>query len=217
MPSNPITTIDLLRHGQTQADDILRGRIDVPLSDNGYQQMKDRVTPYINPTAPWQHVITSPLVRCLQFATDLGEQHNAPVTTDHGFLEMDYGDWDGRSFADLRSENAELFRKVWQKPDKYSPPNGETFQLFTRRIEDAWQQLLQRHTGEHVLLVCHGGVIRALLGHVMQTSLTGLSRVEVPYACFSRIRVHQRKGEPDWPQLVFHNPPTPPLISNVML
>ena len=206
MNNQPVTTIDLLRHGQTTADDILRGRVDVPLSDNGYQQMQRSVAPYIDQDIPWQHLVTSPLVRCAQFTQDLAQQHQANISTNAGFLEMDYGDWDGRTFEELHNADADLFRKVWQQPDQYSPPNGETFQAFTARITNAWQQLLQQHAGEHILLVCHGGVIRALLGHVMQSSLAGLSRVDVPYACFSRIRVYQRAGEWDWPQLVFHNP-----------
>ena len=187
MSSHSITTIDLLRHGQTRADDILRGRIDVPLSENGYQQMRDRVTPFIHSSLPWQQLITSPLQRCAAFAQDLG-------------------DWDGRPFAELKQEDPVLFSKVWREPHKYSPPNGESFQAFSTRISSAWDSLLQQYAGEHILLICHGGVIRALLGHIMQTPLTALSRIEVPYACLSRIRVHHQPGKSHWPQLIFHNP-----------
>ncbi|MEE8057406.1 MAG: histidine phosphatase family protein [Pseudomonadales bacterium] len=206
MSSNPVTTIDLLRHGQTQADDILRGRIDVPLSENGYQQMQDRVAPYINPEFPWQQIITSPLQRCAQFANNLAEQHRSPINVHEGFLEIDFGDWDGRSFDELKAEDAELFSKIWIEPHKYRPPNGETFQAFSSRINTAWQGILQQHCGKHILLICHGGVIRALLSNIMQTPLTSLSRIDVPYACLSRIRVHHHLGQSDWPQLIFHNP-----------
>ncbi len=201
-----VTTIDLLRHGQTQADDILRGRIDVPLSENGYGQMQDRVAPYLKPKAPWHQVITSPLQRCAKFANDLSAQHGTPVNVNKGFLEMDFGDWDGRSFAELKAEDPVLFNKIWRQPDQYQPPGGESFPLFSARISAAWQAVLQQHSGEHILLICHGGVIRALLGHVMQTPLTSLSRIDVPYACLSRIKVHHQHGEKDWPQLIFHNP-----------
>ncbi len=86
MLSGSTTTIDLLRHGQTQADDILRGRIDVPLSDNGYQQMQNRVAPFIDTAPPWQQLITSPLQRCRKFAQDLGQQYGSPVQVNHGFF-----------------------------------------------------------------------------------------------------------------------------------
>ena len=206
MSSNAVTTIDLLRHGRTQADDILRGRIDVPLSDDGYQQMRDRLAPLINPVFPWQQLITSPLQRCAGFAEDLAGQHGSPVAINHSFLEIDFGDWDGRPFDELRQEDPVLFGRIWREPHKYSPPNGESFQAFTTRISTAWELLLQQYRGKHILLICHGGVIRALLGYVMQTPLTALSRIEVPYACLSRVRVHHQAGAGHWPQLVFHNP-----------
>lgn len=206
MSDEPFTTIDLLRHGQTVADDILRGRIDVPLSDQGYQQMRDRVAPYMLDGLPWQQLISSPLQRCARFASDLGQEHGFPVKIDHGFLEMDFGDWDGRSFEDLRGENPELFARIWREPQKYSPPNGESFEEFVQRITAAWNQLLAEHQGQHVLLICHGGVIRALLTTIMQTPLTSLSRIEVPYACLSRVRVQHPPGEDHLPQLIFHNP-----------
>ena len=206
MDDYTVTTVDILRHGRTTADEILRGRIDVPLSGEGYQQMRDRVSPYMQESFPWQQLVSSPLQRCANFARDLAEAHGAELAIDQGFLEMDFGDWDGRSFEELQRENPELFAKIWRQPHKYSPPNGESFELFSRRITQAWEQLLEQHQGKHVLLVCHGGVIRALLGAVMQTPLTALSRVEVPYACLSRIRIHHNAAEEHWPQLVFHNP-----------
>ncbi|WP_339340016.1 histidine phosphatase family protein [uncultured Oceanicoccus sp.] len=199
------TTIDILRHGQTVADDILRGRIDVALSDNGYQQMQDRLSPLINPTAPWQQVVTSPLQRCAVFAERLNQQHGTPVAIDDGFLEMDFGDWDGKAFDELKQQDPELFSKIWRQPHLYSPPNGEPFSDFSARIGLAWENLIEQYGGNHILLICHGGVIRALLGHILETPLTALSKIDVPYACLSRIKVYHQQGEADWPQLIFHN------------
>lgn len=200
------TTIDLLRHGRTTADDILRGRIDVPLSEQGYQQMLDRVAPYLSDGFPWQQLVTSPLQRCARFTRELGEQHGAAVAVDEGFLEMDFGDWDGHSLQDLHRNNPQAFGRVWREPDRYSPPNGESFPEFVQRIGAAWDRLIERHQGQHILLVCHGGVIRALLTLVMQTPLTSLGRIDVPYACLSRVRVQHSHREPHLPQLIFHNP-----------
>ncbi len=206
MSTPSFTTIDLLRHGQTVADDILRGRIDVPLSGDGYRQMRDRLQQLMVDKAPWQHLVTSPLQRCAQFAADLGEQHNLPVSIDDGFLEMDFGDWDGCRLEDLQAENPAVFASIWREPHKYAPPNGESFREFNDRICDAWDRLLDTHRGEHLLLICHGGVIRALFGSVMDSPITSLSRVEVPYACLTRVRIYHQPGQPCWPQLIFHNP-----------
>ncbi len=201
-----VTTIDILRHGQTEADDILRGRIDVALSEQGYQQMQQRVDTYIDSSFPWQQLVTSPLQRCARFTEELAAQHNTAITVDEGFLEMDFGDWDGRPFHELRDENPELFTKIWREPHKHCPPNAESFAEFSERISSAWDNLVEQYYGKHILLVCHGGVIRALLGYIMQTPLSSLSRIEVPFACMSRVKIHHEQEKDHWPQLVFHNP-----------
>jgi broad specificity phosphatase PhoE len=200
-----VTTVDLLRHGRTTADDIFRGQVDTPLSAEGYRQMQASLASY-SAAPPWQQIVTSPLQRCRHFAGELAASHSLPLHEDRGFIEMDFGDWDGRSFAEVRAADPQLFEQLWQRPDLHTPPNGESFAGFCARIHRAWQTLLATHSGQHILLVCHGGVIRALLGHVMQAPLTSLSRIEVPYASFSRIKIYHHPDAEDWPQLVSHGP-----------
>ena len=114
---------------------------------------------------------------------------------------MDFGDWDGKSFEELKANDPVLFSKIWRQPHRYSPPNGEPFTDFSARIGSAWEGLIKQHGGKHILLICHGGVIRALLGHIMETPLTALSRIEVPYACLSRVKVHHQQGKDHWPTM----------------
>jgi broad specificity phosphatase PhoE len=206
------TTIDILRHGRTTADDIFRGQVDTPLAEEGFQQMQASLAPYRDPS-PWQLVVSSPLQRCLYFAETLGKEINSEVFSQRGFIEMDYGDWDGRPFKEVRAEDPELFNNVWQKPHDYAPPNGETFHEFYERVDNAWQQLIKDHQGKHILLICHGGVIRALLGKLMQSPLTALSRIDVPYASLSQIKIYHQAGRADWPQLSFHRPHPQPYPS----
>jgi alpha-ribazole phosphatase len=200
------TTIDILRHGRTTADDIFRGQVDTPLADEGYQQMLNSLAPFRQEQSPWQLVVSSPLQRCHNFASDLAQDIEVEILAQRGFIEMDYGDWDGRRFKEVKAEDPELFKNVWQKPYDYAPPNGETFHEFYERIDGAWQTMVDDHQGKHILLVCHGGVIRALLGKLMQAPLTALSRVDVPYASLSQIKIYHQDGAADWPQLSFHQP-----------
>lgn len=199
------TTIDLLRHGRTTADNILRGRVDTPLSDEGYQQMQHSLQA-LQTAAPWQLVISSPLQRCAKFARDIAATLNCEAINNDGFIEIDFGDWDGRCTIELRAENPELYEKIWAAPGAYNVPGGETFQDFYARVDAAWQQLLREYRGKHILLVTHNGVIRAILGQLMQAPLASLPRIDVPYACLSRVTVYHEQGLADWPQLTFHRP-----------
>lgn len=205
MTDYSVTTIDLLRHGQTEADTILRGRVDIPLSTAGYQQMQASIQPSLNAANPWQHIISSPLQRCARFARDLAAQQGIHLDINKAFIEMDFGDWDGLPIDQLRTENPDLYDRVWQQPDQFCPPNGETFQQFYARIETAWHNLLQQYQGQQLLLIAHGGVIRGLIGLIMQAPLASLSCIDVPYGCFSQIKVHHQSGHPPWPQLHVHN------------
>ena len=171
--------------------------------------MQDKLAFFIRHTeatqVPWQRIISSPLSRCAWFGQQLAEQHQLPLKTDDGFKEIDFGDWDGKPIEQIRQQQTTLFTKMIREPGRYRPPNGESFLQFQARVEQSWQQLINDYRGQRILLICHGGVIRALIAAVMQTPLNTLSRIETPYACLSQICIHHHADEADWPQLIFHN------------
>ena len=72
MTQSVTTTLDLLRHGEPVGGSRYRGQTDDPLSDKGWAQMRDAV----GDVHPWDHIITSPLSRCSDFAHELAARHN---------------------------------------------------------------------------------------------------------------------------------------------
>ena len=203
------TTIDILRHGRTTQDDILRGRINVPLSEQGYQQMQKQIDYCIalnDGAPPWDALVTSPLQRCANFCGDTGKQHDIPVELNEGFLEIDFGDYDGKPSEEVHREHPNFFQQLRENPDNFRPPNGECFTDFHQRIITAWHSLIEKNRGKHLLLACHGGVIRVLMMYVLNAPITMMSRVDVPYASLGRVKLYHRDDEEPWPQLVFLNP-----------
>ena len=99
MPDPGTTVIDLLRHGEPQGGRRYRGQIDDPLSELGWKQMWDAVGDH----AGWDHIVSSPLLRCRSFAEALGEARALPVSVDAGFREIGFGSWEGFTAADLRA------------------------------------------------------------------------------------------------------------------
>lgn len=195
-----VTTIDLLRHGKPEGGEIFRGSTDVALEALGWQQMRQAVTR----EQPWQRIVSSPLIRCAAFAEELAQQYQLPVSTHEGLREISFGDWDGQTFADIRAQSGDLLDLYWRDPFKHAPPNAESMTAFCARVKAALWQLVEQYQGEHLLLITHGGVIRALLAEILQSEAVSLLRYEVPYASFSRIRIyHDDAGI--WPQLVFFN------------
>lgn len=189
---NAVTTIDLLRHGTCEGGDIYRGRHDVALSAEGWRQMEQA----IDAAEGWQRVVTSPLRRCRDFAEQCAQRWQLPLSVSADLQEIDFGAWEGRPVQDVRHENPALLASYYDDPTAVSPPGGERTVDAQQRMLRGWQALLRDHAGEHVLLVCHGGVIRLLLSHLLGMPVQASFRLQVPYASLSRVQVyHSGDGE----------------------
>jgi len=179
-------TIDLLRHGEVAGGLRLRGYRDDPLSDKGWQQLRDVIK---GKTLPWDTIISSPLQRCALFAEEVSQQHDKPLHVKHGFKEISFGDWEGQLFSDLYKNQADEMNRFWNNPSAATPPNGEPYDDFEARIHQAWDELIAEHSNKHILLVAHGGTIRALLRKVINFPVPSFFKIEVPNASLSRITV----------------------------
>src|SRR3569833_5018 len=89
------TVVELLRHGEPVGGTRIRGQSDDPLSERGWQQMWQAA----GEAAPWQAIITSPLLRCAAFARALAERHGLPVQVEPRFKEIGFGAWEGHTPA----------------------------------------------------------------------------------------------------------------------
>lgn len=177
------THVDLLRHGETRAGSIYLGRSDAPLSELGYRQMAEALV-----NAPrYDAVLSSPLKRCSAFAQDYAQRHGLPLHHEARFREMDFGAWDGLSAAEISAADASALEKFWHDPISFTPPQAEPLLSFQARVLAAWQELSARHSGQRVLLVTHGGVMRIILCHLQHRPLSGLLDLSVPHAALQRI------------------------------
>ncbi|MGI9316368.1 MAG: histidine phosphatase family protein [bacterium] len=176
-------TIDLLRHGATEADYIFRGSVEDPLSERGWQQMEQAVL-----DRQWDLILTSPLGRCSLFAHSLGEKLACDVVVESRFAEYDFGDWDGMKYDDVMEENAKEVQRFFDDPFAHTPPNAESFSGFHDRVVSAWNHVVEQHGSGTVLVVTHGGVIMSVLAEIMGLQRIH-GRIEVPYACLTRIQL----------------------------
>lgn len=193
------TVIDLLRHGEPEGGPRYRGQLDDPLSELGWQQMRDLLP--VN--TPWQQIITSPLKRCSAFAEDLARQSGLPLAYEPGLREIDFGDWEGETAATLEQADKAAFYAFYDDPLNNTPPGAEPLADFQQRVLRAFDAIQQQYQQRHVLLVSHGGTIRIILAHVLNMPLDSIWRLSVPYASLSRIQIIGR-GATAQPQLKFH-------------
>ncbi len=195
-----VTTIDLIRHGEpVGGSGRYRGKIDDPLSDKGWLQMREAVADH----RPWQTIVSSPLSRCAAFATELGQRHNLPVVMDERFMEIGFGEWEGLTKEQISANDPDALRRFYDDPITHQPPGAETLAEFQSRVVAGWDQLLADYAGQPLLLVGHAGVIRMVVRHVLDTPLERMFRINVPNAGITRIRI-DGQGHQAMASLMFH-------------
>ncbi len=185
-----LTTIDLIRHGEPVGGRKYRGQTDDPLSEKGWAQMWKTVGDY----AQWQCIITSPLSRCQAFAEALAQQRGIAVSSEPRFKEITFGAWEGHTAKALTAAAPDLLFDFKCDPVANRPVGAEALSDFHARVAAGWDALLAAYPSEHLLVVCHAGVIRMLLAQALGMPLENVYRIQVGSAAISRITVEQRRG-----------------------
>ena len=149
-----MTTILLARHGETDwnRENRWQGWADPPLNDTGRAQARALAEQLR--TTPFDAVYSSDLQRARETAEIAAELHDLPVVTDPGLREIDVGSWSGLT----RPEIEERF-PGGERPD------GETREQHLNRVLGAVEQIARANHGRRILLVTHGGTMRALRSH----------------------------------------------------
>jgi alpha-ribazole phosphatase len=177
--------LDLLRHGETELGGGLRGSLDDALTAKGWEQMRAAVLT----KGPWDRLVSSPLQRCARFAEELGERLGLPVQLDKDLQELHFGAWEGQSAAALMETDAQALGLFWADPYGFTPPEGEPVIQFSARVLAAVERLHQAYSGERVLLISHGGVMRLLLAQARGLPREQLLNVEVGHGALFSLRV----------------------------
>lgn len=194
-----IMTLDLMRHGEPVGGRKYRGQLDDPLSEKGWEQMRRAVGEH----CPWQAIVSSPLLRCADFARELAVRHGLPLDIDDRLVELGFGAWEGHTADELTVEDPEALIRFRRDPAAYAPPGAEPLAKFRSRILEAWNVLHERYLGKHVLVIAHAGVIRMMVAHVLDIPLQHIFRLQVPSAGITRLRL-ESNGDDLFPQLLFH-------------
>jgi len=193
-----ITTLDFMRHGEPVGGRKYRGQIDDPLSDKGWAQMREAVGEH----CPWSRIVSSPLARCSAFALELAARHQLSLTLEDRLKEVGFGAWEGKSAAELNEENPLQLPRFKADPINARPPGAEPVEKFFQRVAEGVESLLQNFPEEHLLVICHAGVIRMAMAHGLDIPLNNAYRIEVPTAGITRISYESI--EPMLATLKFH-------------
>jgi len=184
------TLIDLLRHGEPVGGRRYRGRIDDPLSEKGWRQMRAATAG----ERPWTALVSSPLARCRAFAEELAGQTGLDLQFDDRLMEVGFGVWEGKTADEIKAVDPDAVFDFKRDPVGHRPEGAEPLDAFYDRVAAAYEDILERHAGGHVLVVAHAGVIRMTLCRVLGLSPAHAYRIQVGSAGLARFKIEQ-KGE----------------------
>ncbi|WP_455206879.1 histidine phosphatase family protein [Kaarinaea lacus] len=199
MPDTPYTLVDIIRHGEPVGGRRYRGQIDDPLSEKGWQQMREAVADQ----SPWDVIVSSPMLRCAEFARELASQLCIPLEFDERIKEIRWGNWEGKTPAQLNQDDPLTVARALRDPLKHRPSDAESIRAFQQRVIGAWLAITSRHEQKHILLVAHAGIVRAVLTYVLGSPIEHMFRVHVPNASITRIQIDHYHDQP-FTKLLFH-------------
>ena len=152
----------LVRHGESEwnASRRLQGHADIALSAEGRRQA-DALRPVIAAIGP-DRTVASDLARVRETAERIGAG-NVTLTSD--LREIDVGDWTGKSIDAIVAADAQAYAG-W-RAGTHAAPGGEGWPGFVARVSGAIERERSSRPCETLLVVCHGGVIRALVQHLL--------------------------------------------------
>jgi alpha-ribazole phosphatase len=177
----------LIRHGEVEGarEGRLLGRTDAPLSECGIVQANQLAEELSG--ARLAAVYSSDLQRARMMAEIIAGRINLKVQENRGWREVDMGDWEGCTIAQLHQNNPELVEHVFNDPASFQYPGGEAFSSFTTRVQAALDQLLRTHEKGDIALITHAGVCRAIVGGVLGVPMNNWLRLAQAYACVNVI------------------------------
>ncbi|MDD1622190.1 MAG: alpha-ribazole phosphatase family protein [Methylococcaceae bacterium] len=196
--SKPAIILDFLRHGEAQGGHYYRGVTDDPLTELGWRQMYGQCS-----GGQWDAVISSPLRRCRSFASAWCQQQQRTLRIDPAWMEIDFGDWEGQTADQISAQDPDALAQFYADPVGYTPPNAESYSAFSERVAQGLEDVLANHAGQNVLIVTHGGVIRALFSLILGIPVAQSWQIDVPHACLTRFSCFHDPGG-RFMQLNFH-------------
>ena len=155
-----MTTIYLARHGESDwnAANRFQGHSDRPLTDLGREQARGLAD--LVAAENVEAIYASPLSRALETARIVAARTGLGVVVDEGLREVDTGSWSGLSRAEVRERYPEGFQRWITGGAGWE--DGESYEEMAERVLAAVNRIAAAHPGGRVLLVSHGGPIRAI-------------------------------------------------------
>ena len=181
--------IILIRHGETEWNKVRKyqGHMDIELNDWGRQQAGEAAKELAN--LDIDYFASSDLKRARETAEIIASFHNNNIKEFKELREMNFGEWEGKGFKEIKNDYPEDFQKWIEDPIKYSPPAGETLKEFQDRVLEGFNTILENDSYRNAI-VTHGGVIMVFLATILEMPLINYRKFEVVNTGITRVNLY---------------------------
>lgn len=182
-----MTRVYLARHGEVKnhASGVYNGRTDVGITERGAEQMRslrERLR-----AAGITALYSSSLARTVKGVHIIGEGWGLPREVVPELQERNFGEWEGLTFEGIRTHSPDLFAAWNEDVTAVRPPGGESLHDVSERVLKVYLPIIERHRGETILIVAHGGVNRVILAHALKMEIRRIFRIDQKYGCLNVI------------------------------
>lgn len=181
------TTIILVRHGETEWNVLgkFQGCKDIALSNEGILQARYLHKRFQN---KFDHIYTSPLKRAMQTAEIISQGSNTSPIVETGLTEINFGEWEGLTMKEVRTNFPKEFIK-WKNDDLNAPMCGgeQSLKIASIRAEKSILKIAKKNKGENIIIVAHGGIIKAGLLGVFDLKMTMYHKILLGNTSVSKI------------------------------
>ena len=190
-----VTTLYLMRHGEVdeQYHRKFGGTIDMELSPVGRHQAVV-LGQYVK-RFDFDVLYSSPMKRAWATADPVGREQGLRAEPVVGLREIDFGEWTGKTWMEVAEEYQINVFKWLDELEAGRVKDAEPGADFRARVGAATDEIVAANEGRRVGVVCHGGVVRAMLAHLLDMPLGMWGKLDIEYASVSRVEVSARKRE----------------------
>jgi alpha-ribazole phosphatase len=186
---NPIRLI-LVRHGEVVPEGMGKflGFLDVDLSPQGREQVTE-LAKYLKGMII-DRAYASDLKRAMETARIICAGRGIEPVPTQAFREMNMGNWDGRSWAEIQETTPPEEMNFYGDLKKFYFPGGEKWSRFRTRVLNGLKKMLQENPGRNILLAAHAGVNRVILAQALGLRYRNMFALDQGYACLNLIEYY---------------------------
>ena len=165
------TTLILIRHGETphNRDKRYQGHRDTSLTTEGKRQTREIALRLRD--EPLDAIYSSDLKRTRYMAEVINSYHSLKINILPELREIDFGDWEGKTYNEIQREWKGLLGGWEKEPSKIKIPNGENIKDLAGRVKFAIKKIISNRPDQRIAIVTHGGPIRIILMDALDLGL----------------------------------------------